>query len=54
MTKEQLQCIIYKAIEYIEKELSCTPSSARKEIGLILMDYKKLLNILKGDSDELK
>ena len=46
--------IIKKAIKYIEEELNCTPSSNRKEVGLILVDYKKLLKILKGEYDENK
>lgn len=46
----ELQDRINKAIKRIEKELSYTPSSTRKEVGLILVDYKKLLNILKGDN----
>jgi len=43
---------IDKAIEYIEEELNCTPSSNRKEAGLILVDYKKLLKTLKGEENE--
>ena len=46
---KELQERIDKAIKRIEKELSYTPESARKEVGLILVDYKKLLNILKGE-----
>lgn len=46
---KKLKLRIDKAIEDIEEELNCTPSSNRKEVGLILVDYKKLLKILKGE-----
>jgi hypothetical protein len=43
---------INKAIEYIEKEAKANPDSNRKDIGLILMNYKKTLNILNGVDEE--
>lgn len=40
---------IDKAIEYIETIVKNTPSSTRKDYAnMILIDYKKLLEILEG------
>lgn len=41
---------INKAIEYIKKEEKANPDSNRKDVGLILMNYKRVIDILKGDN----
>ena len=46
----ELQNRIDKAVEYIKKEEKANLDCNRKDVGLILMNYKRVLNILKGDN----
>lgn len=45
---EKLQQRIDKAIEYLNIILKSTPSCGRKKAGLILINYKRFLEILGG------